>query len=723
MMRFGRSSASGLAAVGIFLFSAPSASGAHPAEAGAPDRVPETVASALGGEVSVTSRGLYKVETRSGFSVRTHGPDFAAGLDDPLASALQPGDPERPPVCANQVPSSRYQQFVYAFPLSRPGGLEAARGQIQAAARRMNWLLDSASIASGGPHADYIVGCEAGGDVLVVSFLVSSASGHADYAEIVDAARDSGFADERVDYTIFYDGPAAGGGGLGRGPCGIANFSADERALADNLNNNPAGGDPGYAVVYEGCWNGLTPMHENGHNQGAVQYNAPFSTGDGAHCNQEPDVMCYSPDGGDINQGGTILCDPEPGVLHYDCGWDTYFDAAPEPGEWLFNHWNIGSLLNRFVHFTPFADSGAISGVIREFDSGVGMEGLTVQAAGPREVTTTTGRNGRYTLPHLPAGSYELTFEHFGYRSRALDVDVAAGQTARRSARLRPLPRHTVTGTVIGPDGASVEVARIGVEPTPFAPEVTADGAPWAFENVPNGSYTFTVTAYGGCLGTREFTRTVNGPESFVFKVPAATDAYGHRCRTKPVSWEEGSAPVVFDQPVNGLATLPLPFTFTHYGVGYDTIHLSTAGFASFTAPTRYFQDTNVPNANAPNGALYALWRSDCWYGGIGGPCPDPESVVRTATLGEAPSRRFVIEYLYRIGEVSFDLELILNEAGPGSVLYQYRGLDIEGRSGTVGIENADGTDGLEWARRLSIFERPESAAVLFRGPAGGVPF
>ncbi len=32
------------------------------------------------------------------------------------------------------------------------------------------------------------------------------------------------------------------------------------------------------------CWNGSTPMHENGHNQGAVQYDAPYSTGDGAHC-------------------------------------------------------------------------------------------------------------------------------------------------------------------------------------------------------------------------------------------------------------------------------------------------------------------------------------------------------------------------------------------------------------------------------------------------------
>ena len=37
--------------------------------------------------------------------------------------------------------------------------------------------------------------------------------------------------------------------------------------------------------------------------------------------------------------------------LHYDCGWDTYFDSNPEPGEWLASHWNIGSGVNHFVGF------------------------------------------------------------------------------------------------------------------------------------------------------------------------------------------------------------------------------------------------------------------------------------------------------------------------------------------------------------------------------------
>ena len=90
-------------------------------------------------------------------------------------------------------------------------------------------------------------------------------------------------------------------------------------------------------------------MHENGHNEGAVQYGAPFSTGTGAHCWDENDVMCYSPDGGDLHQQGTIIrCTDQ---LHFDCGNDDYFDSSPESCEYLATHWNLGSRLNRFIAF------------------------------------------------------------------------------------------------------------------------------------------------------------------------------------------------------------------------------------------------------------------------------------------------------------------------------------------------------------------------------------
>jgi len=179
------------------------------------------------------------------------------------------------------------------------------------------------------------VRCDAAGEIAVGYFISEGPT----FAEIVTAARAAGFDDPSADYTIFFDGSADTG-------CGIGSYIDDERLSADNRNNT--GG--GYGVTYSGCWAGPTPMHENGHNMGAVQYGSPNSTGSGGHCNEENDVMCYSPDGGDRNQSGTIFrCS---GYSRFDCNFDDYFDAMPEPGEYLASNWNLGSPLNRFISFS-----------------------------------------------------------------------------------------------------------------------------------------------------------------------------------------------------------------------------------------------------------------------------------------------------------------------------------------------------------------------------------
>jgi hypothetical protein len=91
-------------------------------------------------------------------------------------------------------------------------------------------------------------------------------------------------------------------------------------------------------------------MHEVGHNRGAVQPAAPDSTGSGAHCNEGHDVMCYAPDGGDQNQSMVYPCST---LTRFDCNFDTYFDAAPEAGEWLSNHWNLGRQGQNFMVISP----------------------------------------------------------------------------------------------------------------------------------------------------------------------------------------------------------------------------------------------------------------------------------------------------------------------------------------------------------------------------------
>ena len=307
----------------------------------------EAVEAVLGEEATPGGEGLIEINPERGKPVLTHGPDLRAY--DGSQPGFRPGDPERSPACA----TDNYQRIIYAYPLGAlPADAATEVAEIRAIVRRMNAVLNADSIASGGPSADYKVLCDGSGRIRVDTL----ATPDLDVGSIIDSVRAvAGLFDQRADYTVFLDAPNAGW-------CGIGTYVGDESPGAENANN--AGG--GYAVIERGCWNTTAPMHENGHNQGAVQYGAPSSTGLGAHCAVDYDVMCYSPDGGDLRQDGTsVECDDR---IHFDCGFDDYFDSAPEPGEYLASHWNMGSPENRFIRFSQSAEP--------EPDPAVGVPGM-----------------------------------------------------------------------------------------------------------------------------------------------------------------------------------------------------------------------------------------------------------------------------------------------------------------------------------------------------------
>jgi hypothetical protein len=312
---------------------APSATATQPA--------PAPLKRVVGTGASVTSSGLYRVAPDVGDPLLTHGPDVRAATERPEGTGLasdgtgfSPGAVERQPLCATDF----YQQVIYAF----VGGAENRAAEetphIRSAIGRMDAVLNASSIASGGPNADYKMLCDDGGQVRVDTLTVPGTS----FAEIVAAARAAGFNSAQADYLIFVDGEAGGA-------CGIASYENDSSLSIDNRSN--VGG--GYGAIYGPCWDNETPMHESAHLMGAVQYGSPNSTGTGGHCNEDFDVLCYSPDGGDRNQDGMLLHCPD--SVQFDCNHDDYFDSAPEPGEYLDSHWNLGSPLNRFIGFAGSA--------------------------------------------------------------------------------------------------------------------------------------------------------------------------------------------------------------------------------------------------------------------------------------------------------------------------------------------------------------------------------
>jgi Bacterial pre-peptidase C-terminal domain len=342
--------------------------------------------------------GLYSVSLPDGEQLVTHGPDLHLADGEPPAASEE----RRPPVCAG----TNAQHVLYGRPAGAPDRTAEVVGQIRDEIARMNAVLNRDSLASGGPVADYRVLCDAAGEVRVDSFVNPA---DASFSSVVAAARASGYSRGDLNYTVFYDGSNG---------CGIGSIYSDDRLAADNWNNR--GG--GYGIAYAGCWQGV-PMHENAHNMGAVQYSAPNSTGSGAHCNDEWDVMCYA-DGGDRNQTMRGVCgDAE----RFDCGNDDYFDSAPEPGEYLSSHWNIGSRLNRFLVFngepTPPVDPDPSTDVL---PPGAQVKGRTGRV-----------RSVRYYKVEVPAGQSSLEISLDGPANRV----GKAGSTKRTRSTTRAKAR------------------------------------------------------------------------------------------------------------------------------------------------------------------------------------------------------------------------------------------------------------------------------------------
>ena len=316
-----------------------------------PGDVPARTQHALGGNVELSPSGHYRVDVGRGPDLYTHGPDpvtpaFSGGkapADDPFGHRRFGAEPTRPPLCAASPDGDYYQHVIYMRPQGAPNRLDQAlASEIFEEIAQMNHALNRDSVASGGPTADYKVLCNAQNQ-MIISGVASNAT--ANFSGVTSALRNLGFNKQNVDYTIFYDGDPT------VPQCGVGGFFSDESPGANNLNN--LGNNHG--ITWVDCWDGTTPMHENGHNQGAVQYAAPRSTGDGAHCFDAQDIMCYN-DGGDLDPGPPLLAcaNPAPAgqLPRFDCNFDTYFDSAVEGDEpYLDNHWNIGSAANRFVAF------------------------------------------------------------------------------------------------------------------------------------------------------------------------------------------------------------------------------------------------------------------------------------------------------------------------------------------------------------------------------------
>jgi parallel beta-helix repeat protein len=222
----------------------------------------------------------------------------------------------------------------------------------------------------------------------------------------------------------------------------------------------------------------------------------------------------------------------------------------------------------------------------------------------------------------------------------------------------------------------------------------------------------------------------VGGPDAFGYswtdnKAPSPVIAY---------NWIEISGTGT-DTGLNGgdVADGPFPigFSFSFYGNAYTQLNLNSKGYISLSTVTFDFSNDPIPNTATPNNIIAAYWDDLAVYNNYGGYC-------YYETIGASPNRQCVVEW-YHIcpyggaGTPQMTFEIILNETG--EIWFQYYALNgMSGSSASVGIENIDGTIGLQYcyntagiisdglAIRFSLAQTGQVSITPDQQTSGGLP-
>ena len=138
------------------------------------------------------------------------------------------------------------------------------------------------------------------------------------------------------------------------------------------------------------------------------------------------------------------------------------------------------------------APSGVLSGKVTS-KAGTALSGATVSAGSG--YTATTDSSGDYTMT-VPDGTYSVTAEAFGYKSvTATGVTISTGQTTTQNFALKPVPSHTLSGTITDGSGHKWPLyASISVKGYPGGAVYTNPYTGQYSVNLPdNGTYQLTV--------------------------------------------------------------------------------------------------------------------------------------------------------------------------------------------------------------------------------------
>ena len=160
---------------------------------------------------------------------------------------------------------------------------------------------------------------------------------------------------------------------------------------------------------------------------------------------------------------------------------------------------------------------------------------------------------------------------------------------------------------------------------------------------------------------------------------------------------------------------ITLPFPITYYGQTYSSAWVDTNGMVSFVNPNGSHPDDIVPLPNSadPNAAVY-VFAQDMVV--------DANASIRTAVLGTAPNRQFLVEwnnpYQYGFASRRQNAEVLFSESG-SAVKFNYSGIDgayEQGSGALTGVENADGTIATQYSFHTASLNNDTAIVFTYNG-------
>ena len=361
-----------------------------------------------------------------------------------------------------------------------------------------------------------------------------------------------------------------------------------------------------------------------------------------------------------------------------------------------------------------------------------GMLTQVGSASGVTPFTTTMVANASDTVSALsPQAVGATTYTFSSWSDGGSQTHIISAPTTATTFTATYAPGGTLpdlTGSVN--DSLGRPVAGATVTLTPDGRSVTTDGSGhYTITGVNAGNYTVTASLTTTvCASSASAPVTMSGAQNVTLTLTQKADAFGNTCADtiNPSSYIAANTVTgITGDDVEG--TISTPFPIRYYGSTYSTAWVDTNGTIAFLNPGGSAEafGTHMPNAAAPNAMIAPFW-ADLVV--------DASASIRTQSVGTAPNRQFVVEWrnatFYVNRNQRITVEAIFTE-NTGGVTLVYKDIDAnaleQGSVAVVGMENATGTDGFEYAYQgglvrtgLTVTFLPPNSAPLPTGSVSG---